>query len=82
MNAPGTLTYTINVTNTGNTTLTSPAPELTITQGLDALATLTPENDSGDSNGDGELDVGETWTYKATYDAGQDVVDQWRRDQG
>ena len=75
LNAPGTLTYTINVTNNGNMPLTSPAPEVTITQGIDTLATLKPENDSGDSNGDGKLDVGETWTYKATYNAGQDVID-------
>ncbi|MBE0666965.1 MAG: DUF11 domain-containing protein, partial [Bacteroidales bacterium] len=72
INAPGTLTYTIVVVNTGNTSLTN----VVLTDAFAGGATLT----SGD-DGDGILEVGETWTYTATYtvtqadiDAGADLV--------
>ena len=72
ISAPGTLTYTIVVVNTGNTSLTN----VVLTDALAGGATLT----SGD-DGDGVLEVGETWTYTADYtvtqadiDAGADIV--------
>ncbi|MBE0666966.1 MAG: hypothetical protein IH593_04755, partial [Bacteroidales bacterium] len=74
VNAPGTLTYTIVVVNTGNTSLTN----VVLT---DDLATTGPSLVSGDEVNPGVLDVGETWTYTATYtvtqadiDAGADLV--------
>ena len=72
ISAPGTLTYTIVVVNTGNTSLTN----VVLTDAFAGGATLT----SGD-DGDGVLEVGETWTYTADYtvtqadiDAGADLV--------
>ncbi len=70
--------YTITVENTGSQTLTG----LIISDELNgtALALSAP---SGDANSDGNLDVGETWTYTASYtvtqadiDAGNDLVNQ------
>src|SRR5690606_18863998 len=60
---PGTLNYTITVTNTGNTDLTS----INLT---DAQATtLSPATESISSNG--ILNVGENWVYTATYEVTQ-----------
>ncbi len=70
--------YTITVENTGSQTLTG----IIISDELNgtALALSAP---SGDANSDGNLDVGETWTYTASYtvtqadiDAGNDLVNQ------
>ena len=68
------ISYTITVQNTGNTTLTG----VTVT---DDLATTAPSLVSGDTDLDNALEVGETWTYTATYtvtqaeiDAGADLV--------
>src|SRR5690606_22187659 len=61
--APGTLNYTITVSNTGNTDLTS----INLT---DAQATtLSPATESISSNG--VLNVGENWVYTATYEVTQ-----------
>ncbi len=68
--APGTLTYTITVENTGNVTLTNPD----LTDVISAGPITSGPTLSGD-NGNGELDVGETWTYTVTYDATQDDID-------
>src|SRR5690606_22438374 len=58
--APGTLNYTITVTNTGNT-------EQRKSTRLDAkAATLSPATESISSNG--VLNVGENWVYTATYE--------------
>jgi len=54
-----TITYTYTVTNPGNTPLT----DITVTD--DIIEEVTYQ--SGDSNGNGELDVGESWVYTATY---------------
>ncbi|MFZ2286037.1 MAG: gliding motility-associated C-terminal domain-containing protein, partial [Bacteroidales bacterium] len=66
ISAPATLTYTITVTNTGNVSLTN----VVLTDDLAGAATLT----SGD-DGDGILEVGETWIYSATYVATQANID-------
>jgi uncharacterized repeat protein (TIGR01451 family) len=52
------IAYTIEVTNTGNTTLSSISVS-------DSLVTATYQ--SGDADSDNALDVGETWIYTATY---------------
>ncbi len=59
--------YTIAVTNTGNTTLT----DVQVDDPL--LSDLAYQ--SGDTDGDGELDVGETWTYTGSYTATQSDID-------
>jgi uncharacterized repeat protein (TIGR01451 family) len=68
-NAAGELiSYTITVANTGNTTLT----DVTVT---DPYADADPTYFSGDVNTDGELDVGETWSYAATHTVTQAEID-------
>ncbi len=53
------ITYTINVTNLGNVNLT----DVNVVDSL--IGTLT--DPSGDDNGDGCLNLTETWTYTGTY---------------
>ena len=74
--APGTLTFTITLDNTGNVSLTG----LTITDALLQGATprtLTtgPTYASGDTDIDGAIDPTETWTYTATYAVTQANID-------
>ena len=67
INAPGTIGYSIVVANTGNVTLTGIVPIDTLPSGANGVLTLV----SGDTDGDGQLDVGESWTYSASYTATQ-----------
>jgi uncharacterized repeat protein (TIGR01451 family) len=67
IDAPGGLTYTITVTNTGNVELNN----VVLTDSLSDNATFV----SGDTDGDGALDVGESWVYSAIYDATQADID-------
>lgn len=60
------ISYTVTVTNDGNVTLTG-------VQASDSLLG-TLSSPSGD-NGNGKLDVGETWTYTANYDVTQATID-------
>ena len=60
ISAPGTLTYTITVDNTGNVNLTS----VVLSDDLAGVATLDLATDPANV---GVLDVGETWVYTATY---------------
>ena len=64
---PVNLTYSIVIVNTGNTSLTG----VVLTDALTGGANLT----GGDNNGNGILDVGETWTYSSTYDVTQADID-------
>ena len=63
INAPETLKYTITVKNTGNVDITN----VVLSDDLAGAATL----DSGDAVDAGVLNVGETWTYSASYAATQ-----------
>ncbi|MFC5373246.1 Calx-beta domain-containing protein [Brevundimonas faecalis] len=79
INAPGVLTYVIRVTNGGNTRLSNPVLTDTLSNG--AAVTLGAPSESLPGGTAGVLDVGETWTYVATYavtaadiDAGADLI--------
>ena len=83
LDAPGTLTYAIVLQNTGNTTLTGITPVDELSQGAATLALTSGLTLSGDADNDGDLDVGETWIYAATFDAlqaqindGGDIVNE------
>ena len=69
--APGTLTYSIVVTNTGNITLTDIAVDDTLPDGTTAVLT----GPTGDVGITAALDVGEVWTFTTTYLATQSSLD-------
>src|SRR5690606_4192922 len=73
--APGNLNYTITVENTGNVSLTDVAVADEVTQGAGASESLAATLTDGDTDNDGVLDVGETWTYMVTYAAEQSHID-------
>jgi hypothetical protein len=62
------ITYRITLANDGNVTVYSPAVS-------DPQATTGPAYVSGDLDGDGILDIGETWVYEATYEITQADLD-------
>jgi hypothetical protein len=62
--AGGTVDLTITEENDGTVNLTS--PQVTVTQQGALLATLTAPPDTGDTDIDGVLDAGETWTWTIT----------------
>jgi uncharacterized repeat protein (TIGR01451 family) len=61
------IAYTITVENNGNVTLHNVQVDDTLVTAL--------SGPSGDGDSDGELDVGETWTYTAVYDVQQSDID-------
>jgi uncharacterized repeat protein (TIGR01451 family) len=61
------INYTINVSNDGNMTLTSPMVS------DPAVSNLTLA--SGDANSNGKIDVGETWHYTASHTVTQSDID-------
>lgn len=76
LTAPGTLTYTITVDNTGFVPLSSVSLADTLLQGV-AARTLTsgPTLASGDTNANGILENTEVWTYNASYAVPQSDID-------
>ncbi|RYD87884.1 MAG: DUF11 domain-containing protein, partial [Sphingobacteriales bacterium] len=58
--------YTVTVRNTGNTAISN------IVVSDPMISTVLT---SGDANGNGKLDVGETWTYNGTYAVKQSDID-------
>ena len=74
--APGPVTYTITVVNTGLADLTSPVLSDTLTQGATPKTLSSgPTLVTGDLVSPGVLNVGETWTYTASYNVTQGDID-------
>ncbi|WP_172448528.1 DUF7507 domain-containing protein [Caulobacter mirabilis] len=71
ISAPGTLTYTLTLSNTGNVSLTGVAPVDTLPDG----STAALSGPTGDGGAPGVLDVGETWTYTTTFTVNQARID-------
>lgn len=76
LSAPGTLTYTITVDNTGFVSLNSLSLADTLLQGVSSR-TLTsgPVLASGDTNSNTILESTEVWTYNASYSVPQTDID-------
>lgn len=74
ISAPSTLSYTITLVNTGDGAMTGVTVTDLLSQG--AFSTpLTLTGPSGDAGTVGTFDIGETWSYTATYSAGQARID-------
>ena len=72
--SPTDIGYDIVVTNTGNLPLDHMVLENVLPDGTHEF--LTPV--SGDTNGNGILDVGESWHYRTTYHVTQEDLDAGR----
>lgn len=74
--SPGLITYNMTANNSGPVTLTGVSVTDSLTQGGSGR-TLTsgPTFVSGDTDGDGNIDAGETWVYSATYNATQSDIE-------
>ncbi len=71
-----TIGYTITVVNSGNVALTSVVVTDVLTLGGSPRSlTAGPTHTSGDSNSNNILDLGETWTYQASYVSTQADID-------
>jgi gliding motility-associated-like protein/uncharacterized repeat protein (TIGR01451 family) len=69
--SPGTLNYTVTLSNPGNIGLAGVVVTDPLTNGNDPLVL-----DSGDSNGDNILDINETWVFKSSYEVTQQDIDK------
>ena len=76
ISAPGTLTYTISVSNAGTVPLTGLSLSDALLQGAAPRSLTTgPSFSSGDSDSDGVLDPSESWVYAASYAVTQANID-------
>jgi uncharacterized repeat protein (TIGR01451 family) len=67
------ISYTINVTNDGNVSLTTPVVS---DPSVSNLAAVTSGGfNAGDADHDGKIDVGETWQYSASHSVTQADLD-------
>ncbi len=74
--APGTLTYSYTVTNTGNAAIANVVVVDDNGTPGNAADDVTLEVDAaGDIDGDGKLDVGEVWEYEYEFAVTQDMMD-------
>jgi len=67
------IAYTIDVTNDGNMTLTSPV--ISDPSVSDLAAVLSGGFNAGDADHDGKIDLGETWQYTASHTVTQGEMD-------
>ena len=72
--APGTVTYSYDVTNGGNVSLSNVTLGDNNTDAAPVFDSVNGSN-TGDTDGDDELDVGETWSYTATHTVSQADID-------
>ncbi|MFD2035772.1 hypothetical protein ACFSKL_13295, partial [Belliella marina] len=70
IDGPTILNFTIEVTNPGTVAATDVVVTDPLTNGNEPLQLL-----SGDSNGDGVLDLNETWIYQTSYEVNQELID-------
>lgn len=70
-----TITFVINVENTGNVTLDSVTLDEDFQRRDGTPLSLTPSLVSGDGGVAGAIEVGEIWEYRATYALTQDDID-------
>lgn len=76
VSAPGTVTYTYEVTNTGNAAISNVVVVDDNGTPMDAADDVTLEVDAtGDLDGDGKLDVGEVWMYEYAFEVTQAMID-------
>jgi uncharacterized repeat protein (TIGR01451 family) len=74
ISTPTALAYTITLTNTGDGAMTGVSVTDTLTQA--AFSTALPvSGPSGDTGTIGTFDIGEVWTYAATFPASQARID-------
>ena len=74
ISAPTTLNYTITLLNTGNVSLTGVAPTDSLPDNTTGTLSGPTETGGSGTNGDGILDVGESWEYTTSYDADQNDI--------
>lgn len=74
ISAPSVLNYTITLSNTGDGAMTGVTPVDVLTQGAFSTS-ITLTGPSGDAAPVGTFNLGETWTYTASYAAGQARID-------
>lgn len=67
------ISYAISVTNDGNVTLTN--PDVTDPSVSDLAAVVSGGFNTGDTDHDGNIDVGETWQYSASHTVTQAEFD-------
>ncbi|MEL7544264.1 MAG: hypothetical protein AAGJ70_10865 [Pseudomonadota bacterium] len=76
VSAPGTISYDMSVFNAGPVALNGISVSDSLTQdGAGRTLASGPTFTGGDTDGDGEIDPNETWTYTASYNVTQSDID-------
>jgi len=71
VSAPGLLSYSVVIENTGNVSLTN----VVVTDQLSNGSVIAATGPASDVGINGALDIGESWNYTATYNVTQDDID-------